>query len=60
MTLELNGYAVVNIPNELIPCAWIVAREWDGEMWFYGAWDDENDALACAYEIGGTVIPWQG
>lgn len=35
---------------------YIVASAVDGDLWFYGAWDDESKAYAVARSIGGVVI----
>lgn len=35
---------------------YIVARRVDGELWFWGAWDDRNKANEVAIEIGGEVV----
>ena len=35
---------------------YIVAREIDGEYWFFSAWDDANKANAQALEFGGEVF----
>lgn len=34
---------------------YIVAREVNGEYWFYGAYDDEYMAEQVAYEIDGFI-----
>ena len=34
----------------------IVARVVDGEFWFYGAWDEEDEAYRVAREIEGAVL----
>jgi hypothetical protein len=36
--------------------AWIVAREVNGELWFWGSWDDRRAAEKAAREIGGMAI----
>lgn len=35
---------------------YIVAREIDGEFWFYQTFADSDKANACAEEIGGIVF----
>ena len=35
---------------------YIVARRVDGDLWFWGAWNDRNRANEVAMEIGGEVI----
>lgn len=34
----------------------IVAREVDGDLWFYGAWDDRDQANEAALEVGGIMV----
>lgn len=36
--------------------AWIVARDVDGELWFWGSWDSREAAQAAAWDIGGVVV----
>ena len=43
-----------NIPERTE--AYIVAREIDGEFWFYATFADGDKANACADEIGGVVF----
>lgn len=35
---------------------YIVARRVDGELYFWGAWNDRNKANEVAIEIGGEVV----
>ena len=35
---------------------WIVAREVDGELWFWGSWNDCETAQDAARQVGGIVI----
>ncbi len=35
---------------------YIVAREIEGELWFYGAWDDRDQANEAALEIEGITV----
>ena len=35
---------------------YIVASAVNGDLWFYGAWDNKNLAYEVAMEIGGIVI----
>lgn len=43
-----------NMPNTTKK--YIVARRVDGELWFWGSWDDRDRANEVALEIGGEVI----
>lgn len=36
--------------------AFVVARDIDGELWFWGSWDDRNAANEAALKIGGVMI----
>ena len=47
---------VNNVPAYAYDHRYIVARECDGEFWFWGAWDDLQTAQGVATEISGTVI----
>lgn len=35
---------------------YLVARNCNGEWWFWGAWDDLLEAVDCARFIGGEVF----
>lgn len=35
---------------------WIVAREVDGELWYYGSWEEKEKAQEVAWEVGGIVV----
>ena len=45
-----------NVPDYASEYKYIVARRVDGELWFYGAWNDHERANEVALEIGGEVI----
>lgn len=45
-----------NIPKYAEDRKYIVAREVDGEFWFWGAFDDNNEAHRTAGEIDGYVF----
>lgn len=45
-----------NIPEYAANKLYWVVREVDDEYWFYGAWNNENEAEEAAFEIGGEVI----
>lgn len=44
-----------NLPTYANEYKYIVARRVDGELWFWGAWNDRNKANEVAIEIGGEV-----
>ena len=45
-----------NLPIYANEYKYIVARRVDGELWFWGAWNDRNKANEVAIEIGGEVV----
>ena len=47
---------VNNLPRNWEQYTHIVAREVEGELWFYGAWYDEDGAWEQACEVGGVVV----
>jgi len=57
MTIDINGYKVNEVPASAMKYAYIVAREHADAMWYWGAFRKEEDALECAREINGVVIP---
>ena len=36
--------------------AFVVARVVDGDLWYWGSWDDEERAHMVAIEIDGIVV----
>lgn len=51
MTVTVN-----NLPESLEKYSWITARLWDGELWFYTAWQDEQSARECALVVDGLAV----
>lgn len=47
---------VNNMPSYVWDYKYVVAREVDGDLWFWGAYDDLHTATTAANEIGGVVI----
>lgn len=45
-----------NLPTYANEYKYIVAYRVDGELWFWGAWNDCNKANEVALEIGGEVV----
>ena len=45
-----------NLPAYANNYNYLVVRRVDGELWFWGAWDDRNEANRVAIEIGGEVV----
>lgn len=50
MKVEIN-----NLPDYAIRYRYIVARYDCGELWFWGAYDDEDEAREAAVEQEGIV-----
>lgn len=50
------GVKVNNVAKYAESKRYIVARSLDGELWFWGAWDDETEAARAALEVGGIVV----
>lgn len=49
-----NSLAVVkNMPLDVHD--YIVARVFEGELWYWGSWDDHDEATKAAREVGGIV-----
>jgi hypothetical protein len=53
MTVKIN-----NLPTNYTRYSYIVAREVEGELWFWGAWYSHQKAGAArqASEVGGIVV----
>lgn len=47
---------VKNLPANVAKFAWITARLYQGELWFYGAWYTEAEAREQALEIDGVAL----
>ena len=47
---------VNNLPKPELIKKYVVARWADGELWFWGTWDDNKRANEVAEEIGGIVV----
>lgn len=47
---------LMNAPENAFHYEFIVAREIDGDLWYWGAYRDGWKADQIAYEIGGVVI----
>ena len=47
---------IKNLPDYAIHHSYIVASVSSENLWFYGAWDDEDKAYEVAEMIGGVVI----
>ena len=44
---------VYNVPQYAYEDRFIVAREYDGEFWFWGSYPNIREATNVAWEIGG-------
>ena len=47
---------VKNLPEYANEYKYIVASQIDGDLWFWGAWNDMKKAINAAEEIGGEVV----
>lgn len=45
-----------NLPTYATDYRFVVAREVDGDFWFWGAYSTRQKAEQVAEEIGGTVV----
>lgn len=45
-----------NMPDYADSKRYIVARTYNGELYFWGAWDEKAEAKKTANEIGGVVL----
>lgn len=52
----MNGYKINNMSENANKYEFIVARECDGEFWFWGAYKDGFKAASAAQEINGVVF----
>lgn len=46
-----------NVPDWARDKKYITARNVEGDWWFYDSWNDFEEALNQAIEIGGQIIP---
>jgi hypothetical protein len=51
-----DGTTVLNCEDYAKNYDFIVARQSEGEWWFWGAWNDIDEAGKAADEIGGWVF----
>lgn len=47
---------VKNVPPYAESYEWVVARNHDGELWFWGAYHDKQTAWKVAEEVGGVYL----
>lgn len=47
---------VNNVPEYANHYDWWVVNRVDGELWFWGAWNDRDRANEVALEIGGITL----
>lgn len=47
---------ILNVPRYAADYRYIVARRVDGDLWFYGAWNDADKANEVALDIDGETI----
>ena len=49
---------VNNLPEYAKNYNWLVCRVVNGELWFWGAFNDHDKAREIAIDVNGTVLPW--
>lgn len=54
--MRINGREVNNVADYAADSPYIVAREVDGELWFWDGFSDEVKANRAAWELGGVVL----
>lgn len=47
---------IMNMPAYADEYRYIVARECDGDLWFYGAYETEDRAYGVARQVRGVVV----
>ena len=52
--MENIAARINNLPKDYSP--YVVARVVDGELWYWGSWEDEEDAKQAAISIPGTGV----
>lgn len=51
---QICKVTVRNVPEHAE--GYIVARVSDGSLWYWGCWDDEDEAEECASNVDGVVV----
>lgn len=54
-TIEADGYTILNVYTYALACRFLVWRFCDDQAWFYGAYNNMEDATAVAKQVGGHV-----
>lgn len=47
---------VMNCPDYAKECKYIVCNLCDGELWFYGAWNEKESAYKAAEQLGDSTV----
>lgn len=47
---------IINLPESALDYRFAVARDEDGSLWFWGAYDDRDKANNIAEEVDGVVV----
>lgn len=47
---------VKNLPNYELKKYIVARKDENGDLWFWGTWDDRNEANRVAIEIDGEVV----
>ena len=56
LTIGKANVTVRNMPKYAIERNFVVARYVEGSLWFYGAWDDIDEATRVSEEIGNGLV----
>jgi hypothetical protein len=56
MNKELEGKVIVNNVPPYAEGKYIVAKASYGELWFWGAWDDESDAEDAVKDMENGIV----
>ena len=57
MKVALNGWIIRNVERGYEFHNYMVARWYGDQLWFWDFFEDEDEAIEEANEIGGQVIP---
>lgn len=55
--IEVNGVMINNVPEYAVnKSGYLLAREVDGEFWFYGLYDTQMQAINAQKKVGGAIF----
>ena len=53
---NMKMMVTVNNTPEVLSKGFVVARYWDGELWYYGKYDSKQFAKEVAEQVDGIVL----